>query len=110
MRVTSVLLILPFLNIFMMVFNDLEVAAAREIIHFHMLFNVLLAIIFLPLVNKLASVCEKILPFSEEIEEKSTKPLYLDETALDSPTIALQAQRAKPCALQIWLKPCSPIP
>lgn len=89
MRVTSILLVLPFLSFFMMIFNDLEVAAAREIIHFHTLFNVLLAIIFLPLVNKLSSICEKILPYSEEAEEKTTKPLYLDETALDSPTIAL---------------------
>lgn len=89
MRVSCVLLILPFLGYFKILFNDLEIAAAREIIHFHTLFNVILAIVFLPLVNKLATLCEKIVPYEEEEKEKSITPLYLDETSLESPTIAL---------------------
>lgn len=89
MRVSSVLLILPFLGFFMALFNNLEIAAAREIIHFHTLFNVILAILFLPLVNKVAALCKKILPYQEEENNKEIKPLYLDETALETPTIAL---------------------
>ena len=89
MRVSRVLLIIPFLGIFMMLFNNLEIAAAREIIHFHTLFNVLLAIIFLPLVNKVSMLCQKIAPYEEVEQNNDIKPLYLDETSLESPTIPL---------------------
>lgn len=68
-----------------------DLSNGRDLINFHMFFNILLAAIFLPLVRPLSKLCKKIVPEKKETEEidKESKPIYLDETALSSPTIAL---------------------
>lgn len=89
MRVSMVLAMLPLLGTFMTFFDDLSVAKDREMIHFHTLFNAMLALIFLPIVDYLASFCKKRVPQTKEEKENKITALYLDETALESPTIAL---------------------
>lgn len=89
MRVTCVLLFLPFIGIITNIFNDVEIAQSREIIHFHTIFNVALAIIFMPFINQLSALCKKLVPDAPDAPDDTTKPLYLDDTALESPTIAL---------------------
>ncbi len=89
MRVSCVIMALPLISIFMNLFNTIDVAQSREIIHFHTLFNLFLAVIFLPLIKPLSKLCKKIAPYKEEEANTDSKPLYLDETALESPTIAL---------------------
>ncbi|PCJ98217.1 MAG: na+/Pi-cotransporter family protein [Zetaproteobacteria bacterium] len=89
MRISCIILILPFLGILINTFSSIEIAASREIIHFHTIFNVLLACIFLPFIPTLSKLCKNLVPYvPTQIDEKE-KPLYLDETALSSPTIAL---------------------
>ena len=59
----------------------------------HTLFNVTLAVVFLPLVPGVAGVIQRIVPGKPEKEE-GTGPRYLDPTALESPALALgQATR-----------------
>lgn len=90
MRVCSIVIILPFMSIILDMMGDMGIAGSREIVHFHTFFNVLLAVIFLPFVVPLSKLCIKLNPRNEEAEQdNSTRPLYLDESALDSPTIAL---------------------
>lgn len=89
MRAICIILILPFLGVFIETFSTIETAASREIIHFHTMFNVLLACIFLPLITPLSKLCENIVPHVPKPVDEREKPLYLDETALESPTIAL---------------------
>ncbi len=89
MRISCVLLVLPFLDIFMKTFSDINIAASREIIHFHTLFNIFLACLFLPLITPLSKLCSKLVPYKPSNADEEEKPLYLDETALESPTIAL---------------------
>jgi len=89
MRVTCVLIILPFISFITNWFNDIEIAQSREIIHFHTLFNIFLAIIFLPLIKPLSKLCKKLVPLDPIEQNNEHKPLYLDESALQSPTIAL---------------------
>jgi phosphate:Na+ symporter len=62
--------------------------AAKLTAQFHIAFNVSLAIIFLPLLDAVAWLLTKILPARQRINEISG-PRYLDENALDTPSIAL---------------------
>lgn len=89
MRVTCVLAILPFIGLITNWFNNISIAQSREIIHFHTLFNLFLAIAFLPFVTQLSKLCTILVPLDPVVEDEQNKPLYLDETALQSPTIAL---------------------
>lgn len=89
MRVSGILITLPLLGVFMSLFSNLELAQSREIIHFHTLFNILLAVIFLPLINPLTKACKRLTPKIETEQNKEHIPLYLDETSLETPTIAL---------------------
>lgn len=87
-RTTGVLLVLPFLGIITQWLPQLEAEPARQLVNFHLLFNLALAIIFLPLVTPAARLVTNLLPDREE-NENSIKPRYLDRSALDNPAIAL---------------------
>ncbi len=89
MRISCVLIVLPFIDLFINAFSTIGAAQSREIIHFHTLFNVFLACMFLPLITPLSKLCKRLVPHKEEDIKEEEKPLYLDETALESPTIAL---------------------
>lgn len=82
-------MVLPLVDLYITAFDNVDIAKSREIIHFHTLFNVFLAIIYLPLVMPLSRLCKKIVPKEEEKEQDETKALYLDEGSLQAPTIAL---------------------
>ncbi len=89
MRISCIIMILPLIEIFINMFSAMDIDQSREIIHFHTLFNVILAIIFLPLIKPLSKLCKKLVPHEKIENNKEQKPIYLDETALESPTIAL---------------------
>ncbi len=91
MRASMVVATLPFLSIFLILYKDMlpNVLAGREIIHFHMFFNMALAAVFLPFVVSIASLCRKISPNKPTQTNKGIIPLYLDESALGTPTLAL---------------------
>tara|TARA_B100001989_G_scaffold236957_1_gene199233 strand:+ start:690 stop:2333 length:1644 start_codon:yes stop_codon:yes gene_type:complete len=89
MRASSVLVMIPFIDVFADFFSDLGVAGSREIVHFHTFFNIILALAFLPFVTVVSKLCHNLFPTSEEPENKEQKPLYLDSSSLESPTIAL---------------------
>lgn len=87
-RAVGVLLMLPMLGIVTAWLPELGASPARQLVNFHMLFNVGLAVLFLPLVNPAARLVTRILPEREE-DANSIKPRYLDRSALDNPAIAL---------------------
>ncbi len=89
MRICTVLVILPFVDQIATLFSSLNSAGEREIVHFHTLFNVFLALLFLPLITPLTSLCKKFLPHEPVKAKPEATPLYLDDAALSSPTIAL---------------------
>ncbi len=91
MRITTVLIILPFVDEIAAFASTLDTASEREIVHFHTLFNVFLAALFLPFITPLTAFCKKLLPHEAPKKRPETTPLYLDESALSSPTIALAA-------------------
>jgi len=62
---------------------------ARDMVTLHVAFNVVLGIIFLPLVAVIAKSVEKLLPAKDDKEIDPADPIYLDDEALFTPVIAL---------------------
>lgn len=89
MRVTTALALLPIAPIIFSVIDSFGLSIDRDIVVFHTVFNVFLAAIYLPLTNMLARLCGRLVPATPEDDAEKVKPIYLDETALNSPTIAL---------------------
>jgi phosphate:Na+ symporter len=87
-RLLGVCVALPFLQLIVDVAQRLEPNMARLTAEFHVGFNIILAAIFLPLLDPLASMPIKLLPDRKAAVDPSA-PRYLDEAALDTPSLAL---------------------
>jgi phosphate:Na+ symporter len=87
-RLLGVCVALPFLQLIVDVAQRLEPNMARLTAEFHVGFNIILAAIFLPLLDPLASMLIKLLPDRKAAVDPSA-PRYLDEAALDTPSLAL---------------------
>ena len=88
MRAVGCLIVLPFLDLLMPYLALLEAAPARQVVNFHTGFNVALAVLFLPLIDLVAMLVGRILPTERESADVS-RPRYLDESALDTPPVAI---------------------
>lgn len=89
-RVTGVILCLPFIHIigeYLMLISD---APERLLVNFHTFFNVALAIIFLPLTKQVSSFVKSIVPAKDDAKDPG-RPIYLKESELDKPSVALSA-------------------
>jgi phosphate:Na+ symporter len=60
----------------------------RQVVHFHVFFNVLLAVAFLGFTERIAAFVERWLPIPVE-RVPHTEPKFLDEGALETPALAL---------------------
>lgn len=63
-------------------------APERMLINFHMIFNIALAIAFLPFLSVLEKILVKFIP-EKKNEDDQSQPKYLDERVLDTPAVAL---------------------
>jgi len=66
----------------------LDPDARRQVVHFHVFFNVVLAVIFLGLTEHVARFVVRWLPVPVE-KVPQTEPKFLDEGALETPALAL---------------------
>ena len=87
-RIVGVALALPFLQPIADLFARLDPNAARMTADFHTAFNVVLAVAFVFLLDAVAALLRKLLPEPAKRADPSA-PLYLDETAIDTPSVAL---------------------
>jgi len=87
-RLLGVCVALPFLQHIVEVAQRFDPNMARLTAEFHVGFNIVLAAIFLPLLDPLASMLIKLLPDRKAAVDPSA-PRYLDEAALDTPSLAL---------------------
>lgn len=62
--------------------------ARREVLHFHVLFNVSLAIAFIGLTDRVAALVERWLPVGADATAQAT-PRFLDAAAIETPALAL---------------------
>jgi phosphate:Na+ symporter len=87
-RLIGICIALPFLQDIAATAQRFEPNMARLAAEFHIGFNLALAVIFLPLLDPLASLLVKLLPDRKASIDPSA-PRYLDESALDTPSLAL---------------------
>jgi phosphate:Na+ symporter len=83
-----VLLVLPWLGKLSDWVIPFDFSSPRLIANFHMLFNIALAIMFLPMINRMSALTHRLLPDDEE-ESDELKPMHLDKSAFETPLVAL---------------------
>lgn len=66
----------------------LDAVPARQVIYFHVLFNLAIAVVFIGFTESIAKVAERLLP-SRAVQGNGGTPRYLDPVALGSPTLAI---------------------
>jgi phosphate:Na+ symporter len=87
-RLVGAALALPFLQPIASALATIEPDPARMAADFHTAFNLVLALLFIPLLDPLAALLTRFLPERKLATDPST-PLYLDERAIGTPMIAL---------------------
>ncbi|WP_085900611.1 Na/Pi cotransporter family protein [Kiloniella majae] len=88
-RFIGVLILLPLMEIITPYIAELSGAdAGRQVANFHTIFNIGLAIVFLPLVGVMSRLMERALPEGAGTED-DLKPKYLDESVINTPTVAV---------------------
>jgi phosphate:Na+ symporter len=87
-RLVGILIALPLLPLLARELAALQPDAAKMTAEFHMLFNLVLAAIFIAPLDAVAWLLVRLLPERKRPADPSV-PRYLDETALETPPIAL---------------------
>jgi phosphate:Na+ symporter len=87
-RLVGVLLVAPFLRPITETLQAWQPDLAKLTAEFHIAFNVATAIIFIGALDTLAQLLKKLLPNRTQ-EADPSRPRYLDESALESPSLAL---------------------
>ena len=87
-RLVGCALVLPLLPRIASALSHLEPNPARAAADFHTAFNLGLALLFIVPLNPLAALLTRLLPARVRTNDPST-PLYLDESALATPSVAL---------------------
>ncbi|MGB6102987.1 MAG: Na/Pi cotransporter family protein [Pusillimonas sp.] len=77
--------VLPYLGPLML---QIEPSSARAVANFHTAFNLILALVFLPILHPYASLLKRWLPTRVNLADPA-RPLYLDPAARSAPAIAL---------------------
>ena len=87
-RGAGVVVVLPFLALIAGLLAHMESAPARLVVNFHTAFNLALAVLFLPFIDRLAALLIRFLPDPPRPVDPG-KPIHLEPTALDSASVAL---------------------
>jgi phosphate:Na+ symporter len=87
-RATGVVLALPFLPQIAGLLAKMDYGSSRLVVNFHLLFNLVLALVFLAPVGSLARLLTRWLPDPPTPVDPG-RPVHLDTGALNSPTVAL---------------------
>jgi phosphate:Na+ symporter len=87
-RLVGVCFALAFLHPIAQQLSAWQPDAAKRIAEFHMLFNIVLALIFIGLLDPVAHLLIRFLPERKKPDDASA-PRYLDDAALETPSLAL---------------------
>jgi phosphate:Na+ symporter len=87
-RAIGVVLVLPFLQPLAALMARVDVNPARAIADFHTAFNVVLALAFIFVLDGIATLLTRLLPAAAKRADPAA-PLYLDEAAIGTPSVAL---------------------
>jgi phosphate:Na+ symporter len=90
-RLIGVAAVLPFLPAIvplLPLLPDLGAGAMRQILDFHVGFNLMLIVVFIGLIHPVAKLTQKLLPDGAKTDDPA-RPRYLSPAAVDSPAVAL---------------------
>jgi phosphate:Na+ symporter len=87
-RLAGAAIVTPLLSLIGVHLVQIEPNFSRAVADFHTAFNLLIALAFLPLLHPLARLLERLVPI-ELGPADPKRPLYLDASALETPSIAL---------------------
>jgi len=87
-RVAGIVLVLPFLRPITQHVQIWQPDLAKLTAEFHIAFNLATAILFIGVLDPLSQLLTKLLPDRVQAEDPA-RPRYLDETALETPSLAL---------------------
>ena len=87
-RVCGVFIAFPLISFIAEWLVVFDVSNARHIANFHMGFNIVLAIMFLPLINRMAKLTQRLIPQVEEGSDEF-RPMNLDKAMFENPLVAL---------------------
>jgi phosphate:Na+ symporter len=87
-RLAGVLLVVPFLHPITHAFSAFQPDMAKMTAQFHMAFNLALAVVFIGLLDPLSWLLTRLFPAGKNVADPAT-PRHLDESALDTPSLAL---------------------
>jgi phosphate:Na+ symporter len=87
-RLVGIVLVVPFLPVLTEVLQAFQPDYGKLTAQFHIAFNVALAIIFIGLLDPLAWLLTKLFP-TQPASDSQFAPRYLDESALETPSLAL---------------------
>ena len=79
---------IPLVGPLLRLVETLALGAGQEVVAFHLVFNLGIALAFLFWTESIARVAERLLP-ARPIEDDPSKPRHLDPSALDSPPLAI---------------------
>ena len=87
-KLLGCMLVLPLMSTIGDWFALIALEPERQVILFHLGFNLALMMLFLGFVGPVARITERILP-SDDLQESPGRPKYLDPTALQTPALAM---------------------
>src|ERR1700712_1029472 len=87
-RVVGIVLVAPFLNPIAGLLQSWQPDLAKATALFHIAFNVATAVIFIGLLDGMARLLKRLLP-TRVLEADPSRPRYLDDSALETPSLAL---------------------
>ncbi len=88
MRGLGALAMLPLLHWTIGPLGFIDSDAAALVVNFHLVFNLIVAAVFLPLVGPVAALCTRLLPEPPTVADPG-KPRYLDPEVTETPAVAL---------------------
>jgi phosphate:Na+ symporter len=87
-RILGILVVLPFLRPVAATLQGWQPDLARLTAEFHVAFNLATAVVFIGLLDPIATLLKRLLP--DRVQQADpARPRYLDETALETPSLAL---------------------
>ena len=87
-KLIGCVLAVPFVGRIETWIEGLALEPSREVVLFHLVFNIALALIFVFFTDRIAAIAERLLP-AKPADLDPAKPRYLDPSAIPTPTLAI---------------------
>ncbi|MET0346447.1 MAG: Na/Pi cotransporter family protein, partial [Casimicrobiaceae bacterium] len=87
-KLIGCVLAVPFVGRIETWIDGLALEPSREVVLFHLVFNIALALIFVFFTDRIAAIAERLLP-AKPADLDPAKPRYLDPSAIPTPTLAI---------------------